>query len=148
MWDTFISHASEDKADFVRPLADALRAYGLSVWYDEFTLTVGDSLSRTIDKGLAKSKFGVVVLSPSFLKKDWPEYELRGLTAREIGSDKVILPVWYGLTREQLLEYSPTLADKLAIDATKRSVDEVALQLIEAIRPDLFTRIHRRLLWE
>jgi len=94
-YDLFISHASEDKDALVRPLAKALSEFGLRVWYDEFTLSIGDSLSKAIDKGLADSQFGLVVLSPSFLKKGWPDYELRGLLAREIGSRKVILPIWH-----------------------------------------------------
>jgi hypothetical protein len=61
--DLFISHASEDKDDFVRPLANLLRQYGLEVWYDEFELTVGKSVSRSIDKGISNSKFGLLVLS-------------------------------------------------------------------------------------
>jgi hypothetical protein len=48
----FISHASEDKEDFVRPLAETLQQLGVKVWYDEFTLKVGDSLRRKIDSGL------------------------------------------------------------------------------------------------
>ena len=84
-YDAFISHASEDKDDFVRPLAEFLDRAGLSVWYDEFSLSAGDSLSRSIDKGLARSRFGIVVLSNSFLQKRWPEYELRGLAACRTG---------------------------------------------------------------
>jgi len=57
-WDVFICHASEDKDAFVRPLAVALRQLGVSVWYDEFSLEVGDSISRSIDKGLAESAYG------------------------------------------------------------------------------------------
>lgn len=75
MWDAFISHASEDKPEFVRPLADALAKYGLAVWYDELSLSIGDSLSRSIDKGLENSNFGIVVLSPAFFSKNWPEYK-------------------------------------------------------------------------
>ncbi|MBA7526390.1 hypothetical protein ES705_18552 [subsurface metagenome] len=68
-YDVFISHASEDKDEIVRPLAYALQAEGLSVWYDEFEMKIGDSLRRKIDKGLANSRFGIVVLSKSFIKK-------------------------------------------------------------------------------
>ena len=53
-WDAFVSHASEDKEAFVRPLAVALRTLGLEIWFDEFTLVPGMSLSRSIDKGLEK----------------------------------------------------------------------------------------------
>lgn len=63
-FDVFISHASEDKDSIVRSLATELTNQGLKVWYDEFTLRIGDSLRQKIDKGLAKSRVGLVVLSP------------------------------------------------------------------------------------
>src|SRR5712691_812752 len=97
-WDLFISHASEDKKTFVEPLASALRDFGVRVWYDDFTLNVGDSLSRSIDNGLSRSDFGLVVLSPAFFEKKWPEYELRGLTAKEIAGSKVLLPIWHNVS--------------------------------------------------
>src|SRR3990172_5888270 len=115
-WDVFISHASEDKDTFVRPLAVSLRILGVSVWYDEFSLRIGDGLSRSIDKGLADSRFGVVVISPHFIKKPWPEYELRGLVSREIDEDRVILPIWHGVTRKQVVAFSPPLADNVALN--------------------------------
>ncbi len=67
MWDLFISHASEDKDEIARPLADQLVEAGLKVWFDEYELTVGDSLRRSIDQGLAQSRFGVVILKRTFL---------------------------------------------------------------------------------
>lgn len=115
-WDVFISHASEDKEDFVRPLAEALAQLGVKVWYDEFSLEVGDSLSRSIDEGLANSSYGVVVVSPSFVQKRWPERELRGLVAREVEAEqKVILPIWFGVTKQEVLNFSPPLVDTIAI---------------------------------
>jgi hypothetical protein len=143
-WDLFICHASEDKKDFVASLAAALAQFGLRVWYDEFTLKLGDSLSRSIDKGLSKSQFGVVVLSPYFFEKDWPEYELRGLTAKEIGAEKVILPIWHNVSRADVLAFSPPLADKLAINTSGKTPLQVALAIIEVVRPELFERVHRR----
>ena len=83
-YDAFICHASEDKELLVRPLAEDLVERGFDIWYDEFELTVGDSLRQSIDRGLASSRFGIVILSPAFLDKNWPQYELNGLTAREI----------------------------------------------------------------
>jgi hypothetical protein len=88
-WDVFVSHASEDKEEFARPLAQALKDRGLRVWFDEFTLRVGDSLRRSIDRGLAHSRYGVVVISPAFLSKEWPQKELDGLMAREVDGRKV-----------------------------------------------------------
>jgi hypothetical protein len=82
LYDVFISHANEDKDDIVRPLAKALEQKRVAVWYDEFSLSVGSSLRRSIDLGLAKSRCGVVVLSPHFFGKAWPEWELNGLVRR------------------------------------------------------------------
>lgn len=132
-WDVFISHASEDKDDFVRPLADHLQQSGLRVWFDEFTLTVGDSLRQSIDRGLAKSRFGIVVISPSFLQKDWPRRELDGLVAREINGVKVLLPVWHKISVVEVREHSPMLADRVAASSGK-GIDHVASQLLQAIR--------------
>lgn len=137
-WDVFICHASEDKDAFVRPLAVTLRQLGISVWYDEFSLEVGDSISRSIDKGLAESAYGIVILSPTFIRKPWPEYELRGLVSREIGEDKVILPVWHGVGRQEVLQFSPPLADKLAIDTSRVGSQDVALQILRVVRHDLY----------
>ncbi|PWT83049.1 MAG: hypothetical protein C5B58_07185 [Acidobacteria bacterium] len=134
-WDAFISHASEDKDAFVRPLARELEARGLRVWYDESTLTVGDSLRRSIDRGLARSRFGIVVISPHFLEKEWPQKELDGLVAREIGGVKVILPVWHNITAQQIREHSPMLADRLAATSAK-GLSTVIAELMQAIGRD------------
>jgi len=132
-YDAFISHASEDKDKVARPLANALTRLGFRVWYDEFELKVGDSLRQTIDKGLINSRYGIVILSPSFFAKNWPQYELNGLTSREIAGEKVILPVWYKITKVDLLAYSPNLADKVAVTADKKSIKAIALALAEVM---------------
>ena len=70
-WDVFISHASEDTETVARPLAEGLKRRELRVWYDEHSLSVGDGLRRTIDDALTKAEFGVVVVSPAYLRKQW-----------------------------------------------------------------------------
>jgi len=132
-WDVFVSHASEDKESFVRPLAKRLEEQGLQVWFDEFTLTVGGSLRRSIDRGLARSRYGIVVISPDFLKKEWPQKELDGLVAREADGVKVILPVWHNIGAEDIRASSPTLADRVAV-LSSRGLDYVTDQLLKAIR--------------
>lgn len=132
-YDVFISHASEDKNDFVRPLADGLRSRGLEVWYDEFTLKIGDSLRRSIDKGLSQSSYGIVVLSKSFLSKDWPQYELDGLVTKEIGRGKFILPIWHKITKEEVISYSPSIADRVAINTALLTTSEIANEIAEVI---------------
>ena len=139
-WDAFISHAAEDKDAFGRPLAVALQSLGAGIWYDDFSLRLGDSLSKSIDRGLGQSRYGIVVLSRAFMGKAWPDYELRGLIAREIASGRVILPLWHGVTRDDVLRFSPTLADKLALNTEGRSAVDVAIALLGEIRPDLYER--------
>ncbi|WP_421709206.1 toll/interleukin-1 receptor domain-containing protein [Algihabitans sp.] len=147
-WDLFISHASEDKIGFVQPLVSALSALGVNVWYDEFELKAGDSLSRSIDKGLLHSSFGIVVLSPAFFSKNWPEYELRGLNSKEIISgNKVIIPIWHRVNQSDVLSFSPSLADKFAIQSEKMTPVQIAVRVIEIIRPDLLRAIQNRILW-
>jgi hypothetical protein len=132
-YDAFISHASEDKDTIVRPLAEILRKMGFYIWYDEFELRIGDSLRQSIDKGLVNSNYGVVILSKSFFAKNWPQYELNGLTAKEIEGKKVILPVWHEVTKTEILKYSPSLADKVAADTSKQTIREIAKSIAQVL---------------
>ena len=107
---------------------------GVSVWFDEATLELGDSLRRKIDDGLSRCRFGVVILSPRFLAKEWPQRELDGLVARETTSgEKAILPVWHDLDAVTLAKYSPTLADRLAARSTE-GVPQVAEKIIRVVK--------------
>ena len=137
--DFFISHASEDKDSVVRQLAASLKTGGASVWYDEYTLKVGDSLRREIDRGLVNSTFGIVVLSRHFFAKEWPQRELDGLFAldgrdgRDGRDGKRILPIWHEITKDELLRHSPMLADKVALNTSLDTVDEIARKLLDLI---------------
>lgn len=121
-----------------RPLADKLIEHGLEVWYDEYTLTLGDSLRRSIDRGLAGSRYGLVILSPNFFEKEWPQKELDGLVAREDGSEKRILPVWHNVNRKDVVSFSPPLADKLAV-STSKGLDHVVREILRVLKPDAVT---------
>ena len=132
-YDLFISHASDDKKDLVRPLVKELEALGVKVWYDEFTLKVGDSLRKRIDHGLANSKYGTVVLSSSFFAKNWPQYELDGMVAKEMNGHKMILPIWHKVSKDEVLRFSPTLADKVALNSSINSIKEIAAKLAEVV---------------
>lgn len=131
-WNVFISYAGEDKQAVADPLHAALRDAGLAVWYSDTALKLGDSLRKKIDEGLARSRFGVVILSQSFFKKKWPQKELDGLVAREREGVKVVLPVWYGLTVDQLEKYSPTLAGVIGIE-WERGIGEVLREISDVV---------------
>ena len=93
VFNVLIPHTSEEKTEIVRPLVTASHDAGLSVWYDQFELCMGDSLSRKIDKGWANSRFGVVMLARAFLGCDWLEYEVAGLVTRSVSGEQGLLPV-------------------------------------------------------
>ncbi len=132
-YDVFISHATEDKNAFVRPLADALVKAGLRVWYDEFTLKLGDSLRASIDRGLATSRFGIVILSHRFFAKEWPQRELNGLFALMRPGEKKLLPIWHDITREELAKYSPLVADLFAARSDE-GIDLVVRKILEVVK--------------
>lgn len=132
-YDVFISHASEDKDAVARPLAEALRNNGLSVWYDEFELKIGDSLRRKIDKGIANSNFGVIVISRDFISKGWTNYELDGLITRTVNGEQTMLPIWHNVTKREVINYSPSLADKLARSTSEFTVEEIADEIADLI---------------
>lgn len=133
-FDVFLSHASEDKDTIARPLYQALTAAGVSVWFDEAVLKLGDSLRRKIDEGLARCSYGIVVLSPSFFAKHWPQRELDGLVAKEITSgEKGILPIWHEIDQKGVAGYSPTLADRLAVQSSK-GIEEIVRQIRDVLK--------------
>jgi hypothetical protein len=132
MWDVFISHASEDKADVVLPLARELERAGLRVWLDVHELGIGESLLTEIDEGLANSGFGVVVLSPAFFAKSWTRSELNGLFAMEQSHGKRILPVWHRVQKPDVAKFSPILADRMA-GSTENGIAALAQELVRAV---------------
>ena len=140
-WDVFISHATEDKEEFVMPLANKLREHGVNVWIDKFTLKIGDSLSKSINEGLREANYGVVVLSKFFLSKGYTEYELQSLISREIGNRKVILPIWHNINKSDIEQYSYYLTDKFALNSNEQTLSEIVEAIIEIARPDIYKTI-------
>lgn len=125
-YDVFISHSSEDKDDYVDELVKALKQEGIKVWYDSDSIGWGESIRQEIDKGLIYSKFGIVVLSPSFIKKYWTEYELDGILRKEANSGiQTILPIWHNLTADEVIKYSLSLSGRLAMNTSKDTIDKI-----------------------
>lgn len=137
----FVCHAHEDKSEVARPLADALLNADIEVWYDDYSLKLGDSLRRAIEKGLAEADYGVVILSSAFFEKEWPQAELNGLFAKEMTGQKTILPVWHAIDTPEILQYSPILADKYAAK-TSDGLDRVVAKILDVVVPE---KSHRTL---
>ena len=136
--DVFVSHAWEDKEEFVDEFVLELRKQGLKVWYDMDKLQWGDSMREKIDQGLNKSRYGVVVLSPNYIAehKYWTKAELNGLFQVETINGKAILPIWHNLTKKQVTEYSPIIADRKAMTTASMTPAEMAAELKNLFAPD------------
>ena len=132
----FISHDSRDKTDIALPLAIQLQRLMLPVWYDEFSLKVGDSLRESIENGLKNCKKCIFILTPNFLNKGgWPKREYDSIFTREIIEEKkLIFPIWHNVSVKDVYEYSPILADRIGLD-WNMGVDEISQKLYNALMP-------------
>lgn len=147
-WDVFISHASEDKEDLVRELADKLTKIGVKVWYDEFSLKLGDSLIDSINLGLSQSEYGILVVSPSFFNKKWTDIEYKSLLIKEEKGKKSILPIWHNMNAEKVSEFSLYLADKKSLDTSINSIEKISMDICEIVRPDIIQNIRLNLIYK
>jgi hypothetical protein len=132
-YDAFISHAVEDKIPIANELCAKLEMAGLKIWYSGKELGIGDSIEKTIEKGLNRSRYGIVILSPTYLAKNWTIREFYTLLAKEIEEQKVILPVLYNITLDELKNKDLLMADRFAVNA-ERGIDFVVERLVKEIR--------------
>ena len=132
-YDVFMSHAWEDKEDFVEEFVIELEKLGLKVWYDKAKMKLGDSMRQKIDSGLNKSKYGIVVLSPNYIAegKYWTKTELDGLFQLESVNGKRIIPIWHNLQKKEVMAFSPTIAGKFAASTATQTPEEIAKQIKE-----------------
>jgi hypothetical protein len=135
-FDVFISHAWEDKGDFVNEFVEELDNLGIKVWYDDIETKWGSSLREEIDRGLKFSRYGIVVLSPNYIdeKKYWTKKELNGLFQMESLNEGIILPIWHNLTKKDIVNYSPIIADKKAMTTATLTPKEMADEFCRLIQ--------------
>ncbi len=116
MRDVFLCHASEDKPAVIYPLAYELQRMGITCWLDEAEIQWGDSIISRINEGLRQSRFVIVVLSPAFLAKRWPQSEMEAVLNMEISSGELkVLPLLVGSHEDMqlILQQFPLLNHKL-----------------------------------
>lgn len=114
--DVFICHTSQDKTSVVSPLVNAFSKEGISFWVDQGEIGWGDSITRKVNEGLSKSQYVIVVLSTTFLGKNWPEREFFAILNQEASSGEVrLLPLLVGSKneRDNILQHYPLINDKL-----------------------------------
>jgi hypothetical protein len=137
MKDAFISHASEDKKALAEPIYHSLTNYGQDIWLDKYELIPGKSLMRQIDDGLIASRYGILLITPSFMKKSWPKVELQALFSAMMAGEKEIIPVWHDVTQKDVRKFSPLLADLLAVTTSGKTIDDVAVEILRVVSPKM-----------
>lgn len=139
MYDVFISHANADKENYVDELKKSLDQLKIKIFYDKDSLEWGDAWKRQILEGVAKAEFAIIVISKNFFGREWTENELKEfLNRHNRNGQKVILPILHNISKAQLKEKYPAVADIQALDSSKYSCDEIALkfaaQLIKRLK--------------
>lgn len=133
-YDVFLSHASEDKDEIARPLAGALTARGVTVWFDELNIRVGQSIRREIERGIRDARFGLVIVSQSFMAKQWTQTELDALWGKQLAArDDSLLPVWHKVTYDEVQQGLPLLAGLHALNTSTMSIDKIADLLAKTV---------------
>lgn len=134
-YDVFVSHASEDKESFVNDFVNELQNLNIKIWYDTNQIQWGDSLRKEIDEGLKKSRYSVVILSKNYIREDkyWTKAELDGLFQLDSVYEKRILPIWHDITKKQLMDFSPLIAGRSAMNTTYMTPKEIANELKKII---------------
>ena len=130
-YDVFVSHAWEDKEAFVDEFVLEMQRLGMKVWYGKEKIGWGDSMRAKIDEGLKKSKFGIAVISPNYIasEKYWTKAELDGLFQLESVNGKFLLPIWFNITKQQIIEYSPIIANRKALSTAMMTINEIAVEM-------------------
>lgn len=129
-FDVFISFASEERRAVVEPIVERLRDLGIRVWYDDTLLLIGDNLLTTINLGLSKSRYGIIIFSPSYVLKKWTKYELSQLTTNKMHQ---ILPVTHNLAHEDLNHYAPAIAGKRVI-STREGLERICREIVQVVK--------------
>lgn len=138
-YDVFISHARKDKLDYVDELYLALKKLGVRIFYDTEVISWGDNWKQVILDGTEKSEFAIIVISKNFFDREWTERELSEFLQQQNNShQKIILPLLYNITQEDLARKYPDLEEIQGISSKNHSVEEICIlfakELIKRIR--------------
>ena len=126
----FVSHRGVDKPDFVIPLVDRLEKLGFAVWCDSNNIDLGDHIDEAIDNGLMHSRYIIIIVSPSYIEGYWTKMEYRtALQVESCAGHEVLIPVWHNVSYQDVMQFSPILASRLAIKADDLSIGDVAIEL-------------------
>ena len=132
--DVFLCHAWDDRKGSAKELHDVLESIGVSVWFSEKDVLLGSSLLREIDKGLSKSRVGIVLVTPALLRRlaaqGIADKELSALLARDL-----LVPIIHDTTYESLREVSPLLGSRSGLSTAEDTFADIAAKLSELVAP-------------
>lgn len=133
-YDVFISHANKDKLSYVNDLNKVIKQLGINVFYDTDVLSWGDDFKQVLLTGTAESEFAIIVISKNFFGREWTERELNEFLARQnVNGQKIILPLLYGITVDELKSQYPTLGNIQAIKSSDYSKSQIAILLAKEL---------------
>ena len=133
-YDAFISHASEDKNDFVEPLVNLLEKEGFKIWYDKFCIDDGASIPLAINQGIAESKYGIVIFSKAYFKKKWPQEELAALTSKDLHLSNILIPIWYKISLDDMTTQAPLWSHRRAPIFPDTTIKQIAIRVIKKLK--------------
>lgn len=141
-YSVFVSHSSEDKVEYVEELVSEIRSLGISVFFDQDAIAWGDNLKEKIDAGLKYCDLAVIIISPSYFGREWTEYELRALLERQDAEKgKLVLPLLYKTSKEDLVKHYPSLKHILFKYAKKQSKKDIALEVKKELDKKLLRKV-------
>lgn len=130
--DVFLCHAWDDRKEAAKELHDLLESKSVTVWFSEKDVLLGTSLLREIDKGLAKSRVGIVLVTPALLKRisaeGIAEKELSALLARDL-----LVPILHNTTYEALRDVSPLLGSRSGLSTAEEPMPDIAAKIAELV---------------
>lgn len=133
--DFFICHDYRDKEAVATPLYNELTAKKAKVWYDDYSLTVGDSLSEKLEEGIRECRYGILIVSKYLLEnKSWGKYEIQSFISKQVSENRtLILPVWHSVTKGDIAKVNHWLADKKALIYSNSNIEVIANNLINKL---------------
>ena len=122
--------------DFINEFVKEMRGRGIKPWYDSNEISWGESMREKIDDGLGRTKFGIVILSPDCIAegKYWTKAELNGLFQKESINGRVLLPIWHNLTKQTVINFSPIIADRKAMNTATMTAKEIAEEIEKLLK--------------
>lgn len=134
-YSVFVSHASDDKIEYVDELVNEIKQLGINVFYDTDVIGWGDNFKEIIDTGINNCSLAVIIISPSYFGREWTEYEIQNLLKRQDSEKKkLILPILYRVSKEEFINHYPSLKNIVFKHSKSTSKKQLALDIEKELK--------------